>query len=224
MVTGVETIVTQHFEMLFRDMNNQPFYKVKGRNTFRNILIVFMSCVVKGNVIAIIFVNTGSGNNRTTEISADIFNSDIGSTEIWFGSDIKAVGMESVHPVFDFAEGWTEFLCESFEKDFSEGIAQKGIVEMFNRPPWSNITGTALRNKGVYVWIPLEVTTESVKDTDYAGSKVFSFIHFGEHTQNNIADGLEKTVQESAVTEKINAEFFGDGKNTVPMNTGNEFA
>lgn len=45
-----------------------------------------------------------------------------------------------------------------------------------------------------------------------------------EHMQNNIAGRLEKTVKKAAVVEKINTEFFWNGKNTVSVHTGNKFA
>lgn len=114
-----------------------------------------MSSIVKSHIFAIIFINTGSGSHRTSEISADIFNCDIGSIEVGPGTDIESV---------------------------------------------------------------------SVKDTDKTGSKVFRFVHFRKQTQNDIADRKEKTVKECSVMKEINAEFIRNGKNTVSVYTGNEFA
>lgn len=173
MVSGIETIVTQHFKMFFRDMNNQPFNKVHSRNAFGDVFIVFMSGVVKGYVFTIIFVNTGSGNDRTTKISGDIFYSNIRGTEIRLCPDIETVSMKGIHLIFDSAERRAESFCKFLKKNFSESITQEVIVEMFNRTPGCDITGTALGNKSVYVRIPLKIPTESVKDTDNTGSKDF---------------------------------------------------
>ena len=35
---------------------------------------------------------------------------------------------------------------------------------------------------------------------------------------------MKKTVKKAAVVEEINTEFFGNGKNTVPVDTSNKFA
>lgn len=41
--------------------------------------------------------------------------------------------------------------------------------------------------------IPFQITSESVKDTDDTGSKVFGFIHFIKHAKDNISNGVKKT-------------------------------
>ena len=132
--------------------------------------------------------------------------------------------MKCIHLIFDSTERRAESFCKFLKKNFSESNTQEVIVEMFNRTPRCDITGSAFRNKSVYVRIPLKIPTESVKDTDDTGSKVFCFIHFGEHAKNNIADRVKKTVKKAAVVEEINTEFFRNGKNTVSVNAGNKFA
>lgn len=92
------------------------------------------------------------------------------------------------------------------------------------RTPWSDVAGTTFRNEGMDMRIPFEVTSKSVEDTDNTGSKVFCFVDFRKHTQNDIADRKEKTVKQGPVIKEINAEFFWNGKNTVSVYTGNEFA
>lgn len=84
MVSGIEPIVTKHFNMFFWDMNNQAFYKVRSRKALRDIFIIFMSDIVESHIFTVIFINAGSGNNRTYKVSADVFNGDIRSTEVWF--------------------------------------------------------------------------------------------------------------------------------------------
>lgn len=41
-----------------------------------------------------------------------------------------------------------------------------------------------------------------MKDTDKFGCKIFGFIDFGKHAQNDIADRRKKKIEESAVLEE----------------------
>lgn len=55
---------------------------------------------------------------------------------------------------------------------------------MFNGTPDRDITGNTFNNNSVYVCITLNITTESMKDTDDTGSKVFLYIfetYAGQH-------------------------------------------
>ena len=54
---GVDAIITEHLEVFFRDVYNEPFDEIKSRNTFFNGLIIFVSSVMKSNIITIIFIN-----------------------------------------------------------------------------------------------------------------------------------------------------------------------
>ena len=84
-------IVAKHFEMFFRDVDNQFLDEVQSRNSFSNSFVVFVSGVMKGYIFTVIIINTGCGNNRSAKISADIFNSDIRSAEIWLCTNIKSM-------------------------------------------------------------------------------------------------------------------------------------
>ena len=96
-----------------------------------------MSVVVKSNIFTVVVINTGSGDDRSAEVSADILDDLIVVGESGFSIDIK------------------------------------------------------------------EVSAEGVEDTDESGRKVFGFVHFEEHTPDDIADGVKKTIQQFAVlTEK----------------------
>lgn len=43
-------------------------------------------------------------------------------------------------------------------------------------------------------WIPFEITTESMENTDEAWSEAFRFIHLKEHTKNNVSNRRKETV------------------------------
>ena len=77
--------------MLFGDMNDEPANEIHCRDSFMDRFIIFMPSVMKRNIIAVIIIDARCGNDRSSEITADIFYSDIGSTEVWFCSDIKTV-------------------------------------------------------------------------------------------------------------------------------------
>ena len=90
-VPGINAAVSDHFEMLFRDMADQTLYKVHDRDGFFHIFIILMAVVMEGNKVTIIFVNAGSGDYRTAEIAADILDSSFRVTGIGFGINIEAV-------------------------------------------------------------------------------------------------------------------------------------
>ena len=55
---GIKPAITNHFKVLFRDMLNQAFDEIHGRDGFFNIGIILMTVVMEGYVFAIIAVNT----------------------------------------------------------------------------------------------------------------------------------------------------------------------
>ena len=93
---------------------------------------------------------------------------------------------------------------------------------MFVWTPGGKITGPALGNERMDMRIPFEVSTKRVKDTNKPGSKVFSFIKFRKHTEDDISDGMKKTIQKRMVLKKVYAKFLWNRKDTVSVDTGNE--
>ena len=69
---------------------------------------------MKGYIFAVLSINTRCGNNRSAEVSADVFNGDIRSAKIWLCTDIKAVSVFRVHFIFDFAKSRTNAGGKSF--------------------------------------------------------------------------------------------------------------
>lgn len=187
----IEPIVTKHFKMFFRDMYDQSLDKIKSRDTFRNGFIVFVPSVMEGYKIPIVIIDTGSGNHRAAQISADIFNSNVRGTEIGFGSDVKTIWIFFIKLIFEFLERVRKPQGKLFQKDFTKGEAKEIIIEMFYGLPGKIVAGGAFGNKGVDMRVPFEITAEGVENTDEAGSKVFSFIHFGKHAKDDIPDRVE---------------------------------
>ena len=77
-VTCVEHAIPDHFKMLLRDMTDQACYEVHSRNSLDDIFVIFMPVVVEGYIFAIIFVDHGSGNDRTAKVAADVFDDGFG--------------------------------------------------------------------------------------------------------------------------------------------------
>lgn len=110
----INPIVTNHFEVLVRDMNNQAFYKVNDGEAFCNRLVILMLGVMKRHGVTIVRINSGGSNNRSSEISADILNGDIWRAEIGFSPDTKTIRVILINLVFKFKERRTEFMRKFF--------------------------------------------------------------------------------------------------------------
>ena len=154
MVFCIDTIIAKHLKVFFRDMYNEPFNKIEGRNTFFDGFVIFVSGVMESDIITIVFINAGSSNNRTPQVSADIFDGNVRGTEIGLGPDIESVSVIFINVILYFTERRSDGCSHLIEKDFAKGITQKSIVKMFDRSPGSNVAGTTFRDKCMYMWIP----------------------------------------------------------------------
>ena len=144
MMFGIYPIVAKHFKMFFGDVDNEFLNEVQSRNGFSNSFIVFVSGVMKGYIFAVISINTRCGNNRSAEVSADVFNGDIRSAKIWFCTDIKAVSVFRVHFIFDFAKSQTNAGGKSFKQYFAKSITKEIVIKVFDRTPRSDVTSPTL--------------------------------------------------------------------------------
>lgn len=104
MFSGIDTIIADLFKMLFRDMLYQPVDEVHGRQGFYHILVILMAVVMKGNgiVFRIVLINTGSGNNRSSEITANVFDHLSGIAAVRFCIDVESIFMIMVNEGNDF--------------------------------------------------------------------------------------------------------------------------
>lgn len=59
----VDAVITNHFEVFIRDMDDKPFDKINSGNGFNDEFMIFMPVVVESNGRTVIRVDTGSGNN-----------------------------------------------------------------------------------------------------------------------------------------------------------------
>lgn len=57
-VSCIQPIITCHFEIPFRDMQDKKFDKINGRKSLFHIDIIFMAVVVEGDMFPIIGIDT----------------------------------------------------------------------------------------------------------------------------------------------------------------------
>ena len=120
---GVDSAVPNHFEMLFRYMTDQTSDEVDCRKCFLNIFVIFMSVVMKSNHFAIIAVNSGCGDDRSSKITSDILDNRFWVTFVWLGVNIKAILMFGITVGFDFFERRTDFGLHFIKQGGAESIA-----------------------------------------------------------------------------------------------------
>mgnify|MGYP000024506149 FL=1 len=140
--------------MFFGDMDNQFFDEVQSRDGFGNSFVIFVSGIMKSYIFTVIMINTGCSNNRSAEISADVFNGNIRGAEIWLCTNIKPIRVLRVHFIFNFTKRWANTGNKLLKQYFTEGIPKKVIIKMFDRAPWGDIAGATFGNEGVDVGIP----------------------------------------------------------------------
>jgi len=178
MVFGINPIIADHFKMLAGNMADEPLDQVHGRNGFVDQEAILMAVVMKSDRLTIIGVNPGSGNDRTTEVTADIVGNLMGITDIGFGIDIKPLGTEFINQGFHGREGRTETSSQTIKQSSPEGKAKEVEIEMTDLTPGSLITSRSFRNKDVDMRVPLEIAAKGVKDSDETGREVFRLVHF----------------------------------------------
>ena len=119
----INTVVTDHFEMLIRDMNNEPLNKRNSRNGFDNEFVIFVPVVMESNMRAGIRIDARSGNNRSAEIATNVFGDDRRIAVVGFGVDIEAFTMILVNSRFNFLEGRTKLVMKTVEQSGTERVA-----------------------------------------------------------------------------------------------------
>lgn len=90
-VSGVNAIVPDHLKMFVRDMTDETGDERKDGDGLGHGLIIFVTFIVKGDIVTVIGIDTGSGDGRTAQITADVFDDFVGFAGRRFGTDVKAV-------------------------------------------------------------------------------------------------------------------------------------
>lgn len=155
-MASIDTVITDHLKVFFRDVSDEPFDEVHGRNGLVNKDIIFVSVVVEGNGISklVIGVNTGRGNHGTAEIAADIVEDSRGTAFVAFSVNVEAILGVAVNGSFEAFEIWGESALKEIEQDSLESLAKESVVEVRNSTPEAKLIDTAFRDKTVNVRIP----------------------------------------------------------------------
>lgn len=140
----IQTIVTDLFEMLFRDMPDQAGNEFHYWDGFHNELVVFMPVVMKSNIFTIVFINAGSGNDGSARISADVFGNNLRIAFVGLGINIKAIFVVVITFSFDFFEGGTQLMFHKIQKGSTESITEKSVIKMCLGTPTPTVTDAAL--------------------------------------------------------------------------------
>ena len=141
MMFCINPIITEHLEMFFWYVDNEAFDEIHCRDTFRYGLMILMSGVMKGNKVAIIIVDAGSGDDRSAQVSADVLDGNIRGTEIRFSPDIETIWIFPVKFVFKSFEGTSELQRKLFQEDLTESQSEERIIEMIDIAPCSKVAG-----------------------------------------------------------------------------------
>ena len=72
-------------------MLNKSGNKIKSRDFFNNIFVIFMSVVMKSYGISVVGIDSGSSNNRTSLVALNVFSNCFRITKIWFCINIETV-------------------------------------------------------------------------------------------------------------------------------------
>src|SRR5690554_1874149 len=74
MSLSIQTIVSNHFKMMFRNMNNKFLDKLKSMNLFSNSSTILMPIIEEGNKLTIIIKDPRLSHGRPTSIANNVFN------------------------------------------------------------------------------------------------------------------------------------------------------
>ena len=107
-VPGIDAAITDHLIMLFRDVPDQPPDELHGGDRFFHVFTIFVTVVMEGDKVPIVVVDPGSGDDRTPEIAADIFDHCFWVAFVRLGIDIKTIFMLPVAAGLYFFERWAD--------------------------------------------------------------------------------------------------------------------
>lgn len=93
--------------------------------------------------LAIIIINTGSGDDRPAKVPANVFNHGIGFTFLGFGVNIEPFLALFVNESFGLLKGISDMRMYFIQESSTEGITKESEIEMINPSPRDVVTGTA---------------------------------------------------------------------------------
>ena len=134
-VPGINPAIADHFEMLFRDVPDEPGNEFHGRDRLLDIFLILVAVVVKRDKAAIVPVDPGSCNDRASQIPPDIFDYGSGVAFIRFGINIKAFFVIVVTGSLRPFEGGADYRFHLIKECRTEGVAEVGIAKVIDITP-----------------------------------------------------------------------------------------
>lgn len=107
-MAGIDPAIPDHFKMFFGDVADEPPDEFHSGNRFFYVLSVLMSVVMESDHFPVVFINSGSGNDRTAKITPNVFDNGIRIAEAGFGINIKTLLVFTVAFRFHFFERRTD--------------------------------------------------------------------------------------------------------------------
>lgn len=99
-----------------------------------------MPVVVESNSITIIAVYSGCGNNRSTEITSNIFDGCFRVTKVRLGINIEPLLMLAVTFGLDFFKGRSDLRFHFIQECSAECIAKVAVVKVLGMAPEAIVT------------------------------------------------------------------------------------
>ena len=98
-MAGIQSIVANHFEILFRDMLHKELNKLDSRERPFHICIILMPVVMKSNCIVspVITIDPLCSDDGTAKITSNVFSYGFRIGEGGLGINIEALFMQPVH-------------------------------------------------------------------------------------------------------------------------------
>ena len=198
----IKTIIAEHVEALFRNVNNETFDKVVCRNAFDHFLVIFMALIPKGNMRTVIADDARLCHRRSSDIADNVFGNCRSRIKIRFWSMyIKAILVNLV----ELMDQVQEFRIREIEgKKFPVQIVKKcghpaftqhdigKIVKLF---PWGNFAAGTFGKKHVDMRIPFEIATKSMQDAHHAELKLLLFVLSQSPILNDLCGRAEKDMK-----------------------------
>ena len=150
----IKAAVTDHFEVLFRDMADEAANKFHSRDGFLYIGAIFVPVVMECDIFPVIVIDTGGGNHRPAKAAPNVFDNFFRVTFVWFCIDIKTMFIVTIAQSLCFFEGWAEFTLHFIKESSTEGIAQESVVKIVHIFPETAVTQSAFGQQAVDMGVP----------------------------------------------------------------------
>lgn len=139
-VAGINTAITNHFKMLFRDMSDKVLDEFHDRERFLHIGIIFVTVVMESDRIPIVLINPRSRNDWSPKVTSDVVYGGLGVAFVGLGIHIEAFLVFLVAAGLYFFKGRTDLRFHFIQQSSAEGITEVSVIEVVDLAPESIVT------------------------------------------------------------------------------------